>query len=332
MKKTLSRWLQDVWYKDPFIGTWLMPLGFLFSDIVRFRRFCYRIGIKKIHKLPIPVVIVGNITVGGTGKTPLVIYLAQLLITAGYKPGIITRGYGGKSDTWPVLVNPETDVLIAGDEALLLAKHTQCPVAVGPNRVLSAQLLLKQAGCNLILSDDGLQHYALARDVEIAVIDGERRFGNGYCLPAGPLREPLNRLQDVDMVVVNGGQTEQTEFAMQLLGNQAVNLKTREQKALTDFAVGGCHAVAGIGNPGRFFNLLSNAGITATMHSFPDHYPFEHSDIDFHDGLPVLMTEKDAVKCAGFASLQHWYVPVQAILESNFKQQFITLLRDKTNG
>ncbi|MDD1613525.1 MAG: tetraacyldisaccharide 4'-kinase, partial [Methylococcaceae bacterium] len=204
MKKTLTRWATDIWYKDPFIGVWLMPLGFLFSDAVRFSKFLYRLGVLKTHTLSVPVILVGNITVGGTGKTPLIVWLAGFLKDSGFKPGIISRGYGGQAESWPQSVTADSDAKNIGDEALLIAKQTGCPMAVGPSRVDAANSLLGQADCNVILSDDGLQHYSLNRDIEVAVIDGERRFGNGYCLPAGPLREPIERLHSVDFIIVNG--------------------------------------------------------------------------------------------------------------------------------
>ncbi|MFA6051789.1 MAG: tetraacyldisaccharide 4'-kinase [Methylobacter sp.] len=332
MKKTLARWALDVWYKDPFIGTWLMPLGFLFSDFVKFRKFLYRIKVLRKHTMPVPVIVVGNITVGGTGKTPLIIYLAGLLKDAGFKPGIISRGYGGQAESWPQWVDANSMAAQVGDEALLLARQTGCPVAVGPLRVEDAQLLLKQSDCNVILSDDGLQHYALNRDIEIAVIDGERRFGNGYCLPAGPLRETIDRLQSVDFIVVNGEKSEPNELSMQISGDTAINLVSGEQKSLQEFNAAGCHALAGIGNPDRFFRLLESAGLTCKTHSFPDHYQFQRGDIEFGDDEQVLMTEKDAVKCTAFASKQHWYIPVKAIPEPVFSEQLLKLLREKNNG
>jgi tetraacyldisaccharide 4'-kinase len=179
------------------------------------------------------------------------------------------------------------------------------------------------------LSDDGLQHYALNRDIEIAVIDGERRFGNGYCLPAGPLREPIERLQSVDFIVVNGEKSENNEFSMQLIGNTAINLLTGQQKPLSEFSATGCHALAGIGNPDRFFKLLESAGLTCKTHSFPDHYKFQLGDISFSDSEPILMTEKDAVKCMAFAGEQHWYVPIKADPETDFAEQLLVLLREK---
>lgn len=326
MKKKLSQLIEHIWYHDPIIGTWLMPLGFLFNDVVRFRRFLYRLGILKTHKLPVPVIVVGNITVGGTGKTPLVIWLAQHLKQAGFKPGIISRGYGGQAQSWPQLASVGSDAAQVGDEAVLMAKQAGCPVAVGPVRAESGRLLLQHSGCDLILSDDGLQHYALARTVEIVVIDGERRFGNGYCLPAGPLREPASRLQSVDLVIVNGEKSAENEFAMQLQGDTAINLLSGESKPLADFIGTNCHALAGIGNPQRFFKQLAAAGLHCKNHPFPDHYAYQAQDICFADKLPVLMTEKDAVKCTAIANARHWYVPVTAIPEPAFAEQLTNLL------
>ncbi|MDO9105941.1 MAG: tetraacyldisaccharide 4'-kinase [Methylovulum sp.] len=322
-----QKWAEKIWYKDPFIGVWLMPLGFIFSDIVRFRKYLYRVGVLKTHHLPVPVIVVGNITVGGTGKTPLIIWMARFLKASGYQPGIISRGYGGQAASWPQSVTGSSSAESVGDEALLLSKHSACPVVVGPLRVEAAQQLLSQADCTVILCDDGLQHYALHRDIEVAVIDGARRFGNGYCLPAGPLREPINRLQTVDLVIVNGEKYEDNEYAMQLVGDTAINMLSGEQKPLAEFAKVECHALAGIGNPDRFFNKLAAAGLICTSSSFPDHYQFQADDIVFSDQQPVLMTEKDAVKCTGFAGAQHWYVPVAAVPESAFSEQLLNLLK-----
>lgn len=321
-----QKWFENVWYKDQFIGMWLMPLGFLFADVVRFRKFLYRLGLLKSTRLPVPVIIIGNITVGGTGKTPLIIWIAHWLKTLGYNPGIISRGYGGQATSWPQSVTANSSPTLVGDEALLLAKQTGCPVVVSPQRVEAALQLLRENPCNILLSDDGLQHYALRRDIEIAVVDGERRFGNGYCLPAGPLREPISRLQSVDLIIVNGEKYEDNEYAMQLIGKTAINLVTGEQRSLSQFSDRPCHALAGIGHPQRFFKHLAVQGIVSSNQSFPDHYAFRHDDIVFDDDQPVLMTEKDAVKCAAFASKQHWYVPITASPELGFTEHLQRLV------
>lgn len=322
-------WLVDSWYKNSLIGTLLSPLGFIYASVVRLRKRLYDAGILKKHSVAVPVIVVGNITVGGTGKTPLIIRLAQILTKAGFQPGIISRGYGGQSDSWPQWVDNNSDAGQVGDEALLIAGQTGCPMAVAPTRIDAARMLLQQSACNVILSDDGLQHYALNRTIEIAVIDGERRFGNGYCLPAGPLREPVERLRSVDFIVVNGARKHENEFSMQLVGDSAVNLVTGEQKPLRDFTGIDCHALAGIGNPERFFKLLASAGLNCTTQPFPDHYKFQRNDIALHDNKPVLMTEKDAVKCLAFADNRHWYVPVKAVLDPVFSEQLLFLLNKK---
>lgn len=325
MKQKISRYLLDSWYKDQRSGAWLIPLGFLFLNAVRLRQLLYRLGVLKSQRLPVPVIVVGNISVGGTGKTPLTLYLARLLQENGYKPAIISRGYGGQRGLQRVTA--DSTVSAVGDEALLMARHKRCPIAVAPQRVQAGHLLLAETDCNILLTDDGLQHYALQRDIEIAVIDGERRFGNGYCLPAGPLREPISRLQQVDFIIVNGGDTKSNEFAMRLHGDSAVNLVTGEQKPLLEFSSAACHAIAAIGHPARFFQHLAQAGLHCISHSFPDHYVFSASDLQFKDDLPILMTEKDAVKCTTFADKRHWFVPVTAHLAAEFAPLFLTKLK-----
>jgi len=332
MKSKLSRWLQDVWYKEMYISSFFMPLSMLYDDIIRFRRFLYKTNIFKKTKLSIPVIVVGNITVGGTGKTPLTLWLVSFLKQRGFKPGIVSRGYGGNSDVWPQWVDDQSVPEKVGDEAVLMKRRSNCPVAVGPKRVEAAQLLLEKSDCDVIISDDGLQHYALERDIEIAVVDGDRRYGNGYTLPCGPLREPIERLQSVDFVVVNGGEVEEGEYFMLIEGDVAVNLVTKEEKSLTDFSSIPSHALAGIGNPKRFFEFLEKKGILIDSHAFQDHYPFSASDLEFDDDKPVLMTEKDAVKCLGFAIDKHWYVPVKAKPQQQFIDKLFTLLKEKKSG
>ena len=332
MKNKFSRWLQDAWYKEMYISSFFMPISMLYDDAMRFRRFLYRIRILKKTKLPVPVIIVGNITVGGTGKTPVTLWLAKFLKQQGYKPGIISRGYGGNSETWPQLVMDQSDPEQVGDEAVLMKKRADCSVAVGPERVEAARLLLEKSDCNVIISDDGLQHYALERDIEIAVVDGDRRFGNGYTLPCGPLREPIERLQTVDFVLVNGGEIEENEYSMMVEGDIAVNLVTKEEKLLTDFCLIPSHALAGIGNPNRFFDLLEKKGISLDCHAFLDHYQFTADDIKFNDDKPVLMTEKDAVKCVSFATEKHWYVRINATPQKQFVDKLFTLIKEKKSG
>ncbi len=333
MKKSLIRWFEDAWYKEMYISAWLMPLSMFYVDAIRFRRFLYRIGFNKSHRMPVPVIIVGNLTLGGTGKTPLVIWLVAYLKQHGYKPGVISRGYSGSNNQTPQMVNANSDPALVGDEALLLARRSDCPVYIGIDRPAAARQLLSEHPCDIIISDDGLQHFALQRDIEIVVIDGERRFGNGYCLPVGPLREPPERVKTVDLVVVNTPkELLEGEFAMHYQGNSLINLLSGASKPLTELTGQACHALAGIGNPQRFFNQLADAGLNCDSHAFPDHHAFTAKDLQFKDTHPVIMTEKDAVKCSGFAQSHHWYLPVEAQLPQAFSEQLLSLLKNKTHG
>lgn len=288
----LIKKIQNSWYNKSGLTTFLQPLSWLFCLLVQIRRLLYRIKIIRTTKLDVPVVVVGNITVGGTGKTPLVIELANLLKKQGYHPGIISRGYGGKARTWPQQVRCDGDPTMVGDEAILIARRTRCPMAVGPDRVASAQALLKYTDCNVIISDDGLQHYTLGRDIEIAVIDGIRRYGNGKCLPAGPLREPIKRLDQVNFKVTNGV-AGPDEFAMTYKADKLCRADapdvTLDISSLKNQTV---HAIAGIGNPQRFFDNLKLSGLDIIEHAFPDHYPFKKSDLDFGEIQPIVITEK----------------------------------------
>ncbi len=307
--------LEYYWYNKSTITLLLLPVSWLFCVIAVVRRLLYRMGVLKVHQIPVPVIIVGNISVGGTGKTPLVTWLVKELRKQGFTPGIVSRGYGGGASHWPQQVRSDSDPRMVGDEAVLLARRTGCPMAVGPNRVDAATALLSYTDCDVIVADDGLQHYALARDVEIAVIDGVRRFGNGYCLPAGPLREPLSRIKSVDIVVTNGVAGVR-EYHMELVLGRLQNLASPEKTTALHFFSGSTvHAIAGIGHPERFFRQLESHGLTVIEHPFPDHHPFLAEDIIFADELPVLMTEKDAVKCQGYATERHWSVPVDARID-----------------
>jgi tetraacyldisaccharide 4'-kinase len=256
---------------------------------------------------------VGNLTVGGSGKTPLTLWLAGELRKRDIKVGIVLRGYGGRAQQ-PGLVARHSSAEDVGDEALLLARRSGCPVAVGRDRVAAARLLVEQ-GVELILADDGLQHLRLKRDLEIVVVDGERRFGNGRLLPAGPLREPVGRLKTVDVVVVNGARGEAGELSYVLQSTDALSLISNTSRPLKEFGMTPVHAVAGIGNPERFFRMLEGHGLQVMRHPFADHHAFQSEELKFTDDLPVLMTEKDAVKCSRFAGPEHWCVPVEAVMQ-----------------
>jgi len=286
--------------------------------------------------------LVGNICVGGSGKTPLVIWLADFLKKKGLSPGIISRGYGGANRDFPEHVHANSDPHRVGDEAVLMAQRTACPVVVDPRRSRAAQAL--EQACDILIADDGLQHYALGRTVEIAVMDGSRPFGNGYCLPAGPLRETPDRLNSVDFIVMNGkvrGDIRLDNFIpsslrideMALVDLGLVNLHDKTlTRSVKDFAEGPVHALAGIGNPGRFFAHLRSLGLQLIEHPFPDHHRFTPEDLQFTDTRPVIMTEKDAVKCRAFAQAHHWYLPVEASLNEDFGERLLGLLARNTHG
>ena len=304
----------------------LAPLGWLFGFCTVLRRGAYRTGIRRSWQVGCPVVVIGNLSVGGTGKTPLVIAVARLLARHDLRVGVVCRGYRGTASRWPRRVRPDSDPERVGDEAVLLARRTGCPVAAGPNRIAAARILVRRAKCDIILSDDGLQHLRLFRDVEIVVVDGERRHGNGLCMPAGPLREPLSRLESVDIVIVNGA-GRPGELEMRLQSGDAVSLVDENStRPLDAFRNSPVHAVCAIGHQERFFRSLEAHGLTVIRHPFPDHHPFAASEIDFADDSPVLMTEKDAVKCEHFADERHWYVPVEAVLSSELESKLLTVL------
>ncbi len=308
---SVQSWFNRVWYERRTPPWWLPPLSLVYGAVAGSRRFLYAKHLRKSTRMPLPVIVVGNLSVGGTGKTPLVCWLVARLADLGFKPGVVTRGYGGSSGSVR-LVDSSDDPGVVGDESILLARRTQVPVAIGGNRPAASQLLVN-AGCGVVVSDDGLQHYALARDCEIVVIDGDRRFGNGWLLPAGPLRETPDRLGAADAVVVNGGRAPPDgALSMRLEAKSVLSLTGRAAMTLDQLAGHSVHAVAGIGNPERFFNMLRSHGIEVTGHPLPDHARLRAEDISFADRRPVLMTEKDAVKCASVAGPQHWYVPVTA--------------------
>jgi tetraacyldisaccharide 4'-kinase len=323
---SVQSWLNRIWYDRAAPPWWLLPLSFVYGGVVGSRRYLYAKRLRKSTRMASPVVVVGNLSVGGTGKTPLVCWLVGRLTDLGFKPGVVTRGYGGSSRNVR-LIDSSDDPNVVGDESVLLARRTGAPVAIGHDRPGASQLLLN-AGCDVVVSDDGLQHYGLARDCEIVVVDGDRRFGNGWLLPAGPLRESKSRLAAADAVVVNGGRALlDGALSMRLEAKSALSLIGGAVKVLDEFAGRSVHAVAGIGNPERFFNMLRAHGIEVVGHPLPDHARLRAADISFTDDRPVLMTEKDAVKCERIAGPHHWYVPVTASFsggESNALLDIVT--------
>lgn len=307
----LQNWLTTQWYQETPIRWLLSPLSGGFRLVSHCRKIAYQRDWLKREKLSVPVIIVGNISVGGSGKTPFVIALVLALKQAGYHPGLISRGYGGHSLDYPLDVTPATDATRCGDEPKLIALRTACPVVIAPKRVEAGQYLLSHYDCDVIVSDDGLQHYALQRDIEIAIVDITRGLGNGYCLPAGPLREPKQRLKQVDFIVWHGP-PQSDRFTMQLQLEEAVNMKSGINSPLSSWQGKTVHAVAGIGHPQRFFEQLRQQGLKVLEHVFADHYVYTQQDLAFADSHPILMTEKDAVKCLSFATTDSWSVPATA--------------------
>lgn len=313
----LRRWLERSWY-GPSASVVLLPLAWLYGVAVVLRRRAYQAGLLRSQHPGVPVVVVGNLTVGGTGKTPLVIWLASQLRAAGARPGVALRGYGG-SVRAAHLVQPDDDPVLVGDEALLIQRHTAGPVAVAPRRIDAARLLAR-AGCDIVLCDDGLQHLALRRDLAIVVVDGERGFGNGALLPAGPLREPASRLAQADLVIVHGedrhgiAPSAPAGLRMSLEPGPLRTLDGRREAGLDLLRGQTVHAVAGIGNPARFFAQLRALGAIPVEHAFADHHRYRSGDLDFGDDHRLVMTEKDAVKCRALADDRMWYLPVAARL------------------
>lgn len=303
----------------------LYPLSVVFLLVSLLRKAAYRLRLVKVYRAPVPVIIVGNISVGGTGKTPLVIWLCHYLSQLGYRPGVVLRGYGGTATQWPQQVRADSDPVVVGDEAVVIAQQSGCPVSADPKRTAAVRELLKFHACDVIISDDGLQHYALARDIEIAVIDGERRFGNGLLLPAGPLREPVSRLHKVDFVIMNQSCTA-GRHCMRLVPGCLVNLSSGEQMLIGEMRGLRVHAVSGIGNPKRFYQFLEEAGLQVDEHGYPDHHNFSVEEITFKDDLAVIMTAKDAVKCKPYATDKHWYLKLEVQPSADFIRQFTATL------
>ena len=330
----LERWLNRVWYTDTSPPGWLVPLSWLYGLVIYLRRLAVRAGSRRVVHPGVATIVVGNITVGGTGKTPLVIALSDCLSAHGWRTGIVTRGYGGKARDWPREVFADSRARENGDEAVLLAQSTGAPVYAGPDRLAAARALLAKHPVDVLISDDGLQHTRLGRDIEIVVLDPERGFGNGYCLPAGPLREPLSRLDNVDATVAPGeaGECSPAQFQLALrLGEARQVIDQSVTRVLADFARQPCHAVAGIAHPERFFRGLRRAGVTPDTRVFADHHDFTAEDIRFEDDFPVLMTAKDAVKCRDFAGENVWFVPLELDVGPAFGKWLYETLKRKTD-
>ena len=324
--------LDTYWYKPTLFSRLLLlllfPLSWLYCAVSSIRRRLYRSGVLQSVKADVPVVVIGNIVVGGSGKTPLLIALCEYVKKQGFKPGVVSRGYGGSYTGVKQLSDADTAALV-GDEPLMIYRRTGVPVVVGADRAFAVQTLLADNDCDIVFSDDGMQHYRMARDMEIAVVDAGRRFGNGLCLPAGPLRERLTRLDEVDLVVYNGGSDTLASYSL-----QAVNLNKLvdgTECSLTDFnmrldASKPLHAVAGIGNPSRFFKQLRSMGFDIIEHAFADHHHYQQQDFEGWAQNCIVMTEKDAVKCTELDLADAWYLQVDASFSETLNDELTARL------
>ncbi|APG17463.1 tetraacyldisaccharide 4'-kinase [Kosakonia radicincitans] len=321
-----------IWSGESPLWLLLLPLSWLYGLVSGAIRLAYRLGLKKAWRAPVPVVVVGNLTAGGNGKTPVVVWLVEQLQQRGIRVGVVSRGYGGKAERYPLLLTSDSTTEEAGDEPVLIYQRTGAPVAVSPNRREAVEAILAHHSVQIIVTDDGLQHYRLARDKEIVVIDGVRRFGNGWWLPAGPMRERASRLKTVDAVIANGGVARSGEIPMHLIPGLAVNLRTGERREVRELSP--CVAMAGIGHPPRFFATLSECGVMPEQtFALADHQALTWADVQamLKPGQTLVMTEKDAVKCRSFAEDNWWYLPVDAQLEgeqaNKLLQELLTLAR-----
>lgn len=328
----MKAWLEGIWYRAAPPPAWLRPLSHIYGAVAEHLATKRR---RQAQRLPVPVIVVGNVAVGGTGKTPSVLWLVAALRQAGHRPGILSRGYGGRGP-FPMLVTADTDPALCGDEPALMAQRSGVPLVVAPDRLAAGRLLLERhPQLDVLVCDDGLQHYRLARDLELCVVDGTRGYGNGWLLPAGPLREPLARAQAATLILVNGGDPAAfgaTAVGFRLETTMAVNLLTGEKRDLPEFGPSAIHAVAGIGNPARFFDSLRARGLQLHEHAFPDHHAYASAELAFSDGLPVLMTEKDAVKCRAFAQPHWWMVPAELRLSSDGGPRLLAGLQAVLDG
>jgi len=316
-----------IWSGESPLWLLLLPLSWLYGLVSGLIRLSYKVGLKRAWRAPVPVVVVGNLTAGGNGKTPVVIWLVEQLTQRGIRVGVVSRGYGGKAERYPLLLTGQTTTAQAGDEPVLIFQRTGAPVAVSPVRSEAVQALLSQTDVQMVITDDGLQHYALARDKEIVVIDGVRRFGNGWWLPAGPMRERASRLKSVDAVIVNGGTAQAGEIPMQLRPGLAVNLLTGERRDVAELP--NLVAMAGIGHPPRFFSTLEACG-ARLLNTVPlaDHQALSQAQVAGFTapGQTLIMTEKDAVKCRAFARDNWWYLPVDAELQGEQPERLLQAL------
>ncbi|MCC4263912.1 tetraacyldisaccharide 4'-kinase [Oceanimonas baumannii] len=318
----------QAWYRNARWLWLLWPLSVLFGVISGLRRRLFSLGLKRAYRAPVPVIVVGNLTVGGNGKTPMVVWLVEWLRTQGYTPGVISRGYGGRSEQYPLVLNGNTTAAQAGDEPVLIYRRTGCPVVVGPKRA-EAAARLASLGADIIISDDGLQHYALSRDIELVVVDGKRRYGNGHLLPMGPLREGEWRLAGVDAIINNGGPAGPGEYLMTLTPGALQPVTGQGEVPQSGSKV---HALAGIGHPPRFFSTLETLGfILDKQVALADHQAMVPEQLAELGDKPLLITEKDAVKWPGGHD-QCWYLPVRATLPTEFEHMLSNRLKELNHG
>ncbi len=340
MKRAAHAWINRVWYGDSGWYRLLLPLSALYWVIINLRAMLYRTGVLRTARVAVPVIVVGNITAGGTGKTPTVVWLARELDQRGFRPGVVSRGYGGSHSGTSMRVDRESDPRVVGDEPVLIAQRAGCPVVVDANRGRAVSMLVDD-GADIIIADDGLQHYALERDYEMCVIDGARGLGNRLLLPAGPLRETLSRLEQVDQVLVNGklksrdepmSVVEQNAIEFQLVAREVCRVNGSLSRPIERFADTTVHGVAAIGNPARFFDLLRGHGMQVIEHEFPDHAALDPKALRFKDDFNVLMTEKDAVKLGRELSDRYWYVPVELEMEPVDAQPWLEQIESRMKG
>ncbi|PCJ20182.1 MAG: tetraacyldisaccharide 4'-kinase [Gammaproteobacteria bacterium] len=338
--RLLQQKVEQAWYRPLGWNKCLLPLSWAFERLAARRRAQFASGQRAVKRVSVPVIVVGNISVGGTGKSPLVIFLIEALRQQGWTPGVISRGYGASVKDFPCEVSGQDAPDVMGDEPVMIARRTGVPLVIDPNRSHAADYLLSKTSCDVIISDDGLQHYALARDIEIAVVDGLKGLGNGCCLPVGPLREPPNRLNEVDLVVLNqAGDSSPLDgysvnsdylYKMDIAPEGLYSVASLVSSSSTAMDVNNLgpkvHGVAGIGNPDRFFASLRKQGFDVVEHRFPDHYQYQSGDLQFGDSLAVVMTEKDAIKCTHFCLDSHYYLKVSSHVDDSMMSRLMPLL------
>ncbi len=326
----IKLWIEKfLWNKLSILHITLLPVEFIFKIIVIIRRWLYLNNIISRVCFPVPVIVVGNITVGGNGKTPFVEWLAIYLIKKGFNPGIVSRGYGGNSESYPVLLTKDIDVKITGEEAILLHRMTDCPIVVDPNRSRAVKFLLEENDCNIVISDDGLQHYAMDREIEIVLIDNKRKLGNGYCLPIGPLREPISRIKDNLIVNTNKDEIDDDELCMSIKPKRLINIANDSKMTLSSLKNKNVTLVTSIADPSRIKKIIDRYAKSVNHIIFPDHYIFTDKDfLSFKDDF-LVMTLKDAIKCENLIGANSWYIEYKVNVSKKLQSTILGLLKSK---